>query len=850
MAEMSFGLKFTATTSAAIGALGGVEKTLTKLGRVTSDLTSKQKELSRAIATAPLSAKSLSALNKDYEKIGRTIEKIQAKQIKLNKLLNKRTELKGQRDALKSELLGTFAMGATFMLPVKLAIDYESAMADVKKVVDFKTPEGFQKLSNEILALTRTLPMASEELAQIAASGGQLGVAEEDIKSFTETIAKMGVAFDMSAGDAGDSMAKLANVYNIPITELSKLGDAINELSNTSPAKASDIINALSRVGGLAKQFGLTEFAAASLSNTFIAMGKTPEVAGTAINSMLTKLMTAEQGGKAFQGALKKIGVNAKQLGVDIKKDAEGALVSFLEKINKLPKEKQMGVLVDLFGMQFADDVALLSGNIDQYKKSIEQLKTTGSDGKLNFVGSMENEFQARAATTQNSWQLLKNSLKELGITVGSVVLPKLNELVGKITPVVTATIDWAKKNPELISKLMKLAGILVSVKVASLGLRFGFNFLKGTINDVRIATTIFRAQWLITKASMVSTSFAGLGAQIAGLGVSMKATGVAFLTSPITWVVAGIALAALLIYKFWKPISAFFKGVWEGLKIGLEPLMPLFDLLGQAFAKIWEFAKPIIEPIINFFSKLFSLEQVAEGGAQDVGTAIGMMIGDAIMWVVNLIGSAWDKVVGFFVNIWNQIKIAISGGFVGIGALIVNWSPIGLFYSAFAKVMSWFGIELPSKFAGFGKMIIDGLLKGLKAKFEALKKWWGGVSGFVSSIFTSKNEIKSPSRLFMRHGGHIMDGLAIGLKKNAPKAERQMLSLSDRLSLDPKGMSPSVQGGGMGGSGGGVTIHFSPTINAAGGDPKQIEGLLKLSLRELEMMLKQLDFDQKRRSY
>ncbi len=226
---------------------------------------------------------------------------------------------------LKS-LAGTTALGVTgaisgikatsgmVMNIAEPAIKFESAMADVKKVVDFKSPEGFANLSKDILNLTRTLPMTAEELAAITASGGQLGVAEEDLKDFTTTIAKMSVAFDMSAEDSGDAMAKLANVYKIPIKDIGNLGDAINELSNSSPAKASDIVSTLGRIGGVAKQFGLTENAAAALSNSFISLGKAPEVAGTAINGMLTKLMTADKGGKKFQDALKSMGLNAKDL--------------------------------------------------------------------------------------------------------------------------------------------------------------------------------------------------------------------------------------------------------------------------------------------------------------------------------------------------------------------------------------------------------------------------------------------------------------------------------------------------------------------------------------------------------
>ena len=133
-------------------------------------------------------------------------------------------------------------------------------------------------MSQDIVAMSRQIPMAANELAAIAASGGQLGIARKDLLGFTEQIAKMSVAFDMSADAAGDSRAKLANVYKIPIAKIGELGDAINHLSNSSPAKASDIVNTLGRVGGVARQFGLTEKQTASLATAFISLGKPPEV--------------------------------------------------------------------------------------------------------------------------------------------------------------------------------------------------------------------------------------------------------------------------------------------------------------------------------------------------------------------------------------------------------------------------------------------------------------------------------------------------------------------------------------------------------------------------------------------
>ena len=196
----------------------------------------------------------LARLQRQQEQLGRlvrTLTRIQNQQANIKfRLENGRAV----REQMKSEVMG--------------------AMADVRKVVDFDTPQQFKEMEQQLLSMTHKIPMSANELAKIAASGGQLGIARQDIAAFTETIAKMSVAFDMSAEQAGDSMAKLANVYKIPIAQIDKLGDAINHLSNSRPAKASDIVNTLGRVGGVAKQFGLTELQTTSLANAFISLGK------------------------------------------------------------------------------------------------------------------------------------------------------------------------------------------------------------------------------------------------------------------------------------------------------------------------------------------------------------------------------------------------------------------------------------------------------------------------------------------------------------------------------------------------------------------------------------------------
>ncbi|MDH2999175.1 hypothetical protein A1D23_03520 [Chelonobacter oris] len=493
---------------------------------------------------------------------------------------------------MKSSVASLTALGGSVVGLAKPAIEFESAMADVRKVVDFKTPDGFKKLSKELLDLIDTIPMSAKELATIAASGGQLGVAEEDIKSFTTTIAKMSVAFDMSAEQSGDAMAKLANVYKIPISEIGKLGDAINELSNNSPAKASDIVNTLSRIGGTAKQFGLTETAATALSNTFISLGKSPEVAGTAINGMLTKLMTAEKGGKAFQGALKQVGISAKQLKNNIAKDGQTALTDFLKRLEKLPKDKAMGVLVDLFGREYADDVAVLAGNVDLLDKSLNTLQETDENGTLKYLGSMEKEFATRSATTQNSLALLKNSVTKLGISIGNYVLPVINKFVNWLQPIILGVSEWINANESLMESIAQWGAYII----AGIG---GFSLITGALGAVTFGVlkvvSVLSSAWSVVAfgskviGSMITFAlplmgklalgfgyligytikFAGIlsGALVKGLmlaGKTIMFVGRALLMNPIGLAVTAIGIAAFVIYQYWEPIKAFFGNLWN----------------------------------------------------------------------------------------------------------------------------------------------------------------------------------------------------------------------------------------------------------------------------------------------
>ena len=796
----SLGITIGASVGGAVAGIKSVKSSLDVLDKTVKGLAARQSLLGETLQNPlRMSRKRVGELRREYDQLGQTIAKINRKRSLVADLQQQKQAHYDRRRAIKDEFWGAAGAVAGVAFPVKLAVEFESAMADVKKVVDFDTPKQFKEMEQDILRLTRTIPMAGTELAKITASGGQLGVARKDLPKFTETIAKMSVAFDMAADQAGDSMAKLANVYQIPIDQIGKLGDAVNHLSNSSPAKAGDIINTLGRVGGVAKQFGLTEIQTTSLSNAFISLGKTPEIAGTAINGMLTKLMTADKQGAKFQQALKNMGIESKDLKKAIKENGEQALMDFLKQVGKLPKENQMGALVDLFGLEYADDVAVLVGGLETYKKSIDELKKTSKDGKPAFIGSMDKEFAARSATTANNWQIFKNSLTEIGITAGSVLLPALNQLMTTIRPIINSFADWASKNPEVVSALVHLAAGFAALKVGGLMFRFVGNELSGFMVSFRLAKALLGVDWLATVIRFKS----GIGAlaRIFGvvktaatlLGSGLMSLGRFLLMSPIGIALALLGVAAYMLYKNWDGVVGGAKALWQDLS--------------------------------------------------------------------NFIGGVVNSIASFFGTCWESIKAFFNSGIGNISAQIINWSPLGLFYQSFASVMSWFGVQLPSSFTQFGANIIQGLWNGLQSKFESVKAWFAEKAASLKQTFAGVMGIHSPSRVFRRFGGWMMDGLQIGLDGSAARPIASIANTAGRLKsgfTDHMGaLAARLSAGGEAFASarntqavGGMTINYNPTINAPGGNPQQIEAALQMGLREFEAMFRRMMDDKARRAY
>lgn len=349
--------------------------------------------------------------------------------------------------------VGTATAAAT-VVSVKNAISYESSMADVAKVVDgLKDDNGnltaqYYEMSDALLELSTRIPPTAEELTQIAAAAGQSGIARKEIVGFTEDAAKMSVAFDTTADQAGTWMAQWRTAFKMNQKEVKTLADQINYLGNVSGANALQLSSIVTAVGSLGDVGGLSAAQIAAIGDTMASVGVGEDVAATGIAKMITTMTAGSAATEKQSKVLKKLGIDATDLADRMQTDAQGAIIDFMEALQKLPKAEQAAALKNYFGQESIKPISALYTNLDELKKHFNQV----ADASL-YAGSMEDEYASRSATTENSIQLAKNALMRLSITYGQMFAPyvklaadKVTEFLNKLTemkPQMEAAFGW-----------------------------------------------------------------------------------------------------------------------------------------------------------------------------------------------------------------------------------------------------------------------------------------------------------------------------------------------------------------------------------------------------------------------
>ena len=214
------------------------------------------------------------------------------------------------------------------------------------------------------------------------------------------------------------------------------------------------------------------------------------------------------------------------------------------------------------------------------------------------------------------------------------------------------------------------LLGFSADIRRIDKNLRNSLQALPGNIAKSSVALK----DWTVTSIKAMpanfinglkafKTGFLSIPNLIKNAIIAFRAFSVTLLTSPLGWIALAIGVVALVIYKYWKPISGFFKGMWQGLKEGLQPLMPLFQRMGKALS-------PILAPIkaiVDWFKKLIKPVEDTGGAAEKMGVRFGKAIANIIVKLVELVTKAFE----FGSKITSMLAAGIMSGIAKVKGCI-----------------------------------------------------------------------------------------------------------------------------------------------------------------------------------
>ncbi|HEI8931146.1 TPA: phage tail tape measure protein [Citrobacter freundii] len=543
------------------------------------------------------------------------------------------------------------AMGAPVMAAVKSYASMEDAMKGVAKQVNgLRDDNGnrtkqFYDMQDAIKAASEQLPMENGAIdyAALVEGGARMGVTSQDdpyedqkrdLLAFASTAAKAATAFELPADELAEGLGKIAQLYKVPTRNIEQLGDALNYLDDNAMSKGGDIINVLQRMGGVADRLDFRK--AAALGSTFLSLGAAPEIAASASNAMVRELSIATMQSKRFFEGMNLLKLNPAEIEKQMTTDAMGTIQRVLEKVNNLPQDKRLSAMTMIFGKEFGDDAAKLANNLPELQR---QLKLTSGSGAN---GSMQKESDINKDSLSAQWLLVKTGAQNAFSSLGETLRQPLMDIMGMVKGVTGALRRWVEQNPVLAGTLMKAAAAMAAVTVGLGTLAVAVAAVLGPIAVIRFGLSVLGVKTLPSVAAAVTRTGSALS-WLAGAPLSLLRRGMASsggvlrflvsgplallrgalfgisgllgaLLSPIGLVVAALAGVALVVWKYWQPISAFLGGVVEGFKAAaapisaaFEPLRPMFQWIGDRVQALWGWFSDLLTPVKSTSEELNS---------------------------------------------------------------------------------------------------------------------------------------------------------------------------------------------------------------------------------------------------
>lgn len=568
-------------------------------------------------------------------------------------------------------------------LIVSTGMEFESAFAGVKKTVD-ATDEEFEQFEQGLRNMPQTMPTTASELASIAESAGQLGIKNENLILFTETMANLGVATNMSSEEAATSLARLANITGMSQEKFSNLGSSIVALGNNFATTESEVTQMALNISAAGSQVGMTEADILGVAGALSSLGLEAQGGGTAISRAIIQMANAcETGSKDLEYFAKAAGMSTADFQRYFAEDATGALTKFISWIGNLQDESALKFLDDMgiSETRLRDALLRASNANDLFTNAIKT-----SNEAWNENSALTEEARKRYETTESKVQILKNTFTDMGLTLydkvqeplqnaasklteffqkasesgdlkdaldkisvsAGTLIEKASEMITNILPPLMELLSWLMEHSDLVAISL---GSIVTAMVAIKTVKFA-----GEISDAigqmkdfgsKVLDVALNLDFMRIKEIALSVAQNAVAAAQWLINAAMNANPIGLIITAIAALVAGF----VLLWNNCEGLRDFWIGFWEKVvdvcSKAWEWISTFFnEWIPNAFNTVIDWVKEnwqgLLLMIVNPFAGAFKL-------IYDNCEGFRNFIDNFVNSVRDFFVNAWESIVSFF---------------------------------------------------------------------------------------------------------------------------------------------------------------------------------------------------------
>lgn len=420
------------------------EKQVEKLNSELTELRLKASSADKALSVAA-SNKQYADMATDLARVNTELAELNARSSVLNKFKNLGAGMRELGYGLYSTVTPAIMMAGRYA--IQAAEDIDSSYRDMRKTVN-GTEEQFEHLRQAAMDYSTTHVTSADQILEIEAMGGQLGLAATDLEAFATTISNLDIATNIDADTAAEQLGKMASVLGITSDEYDNFGDSLVRLGNNMPVMESDIMALMTRYMGMGKVVGMSADEMLGWSAAASATGQKAEAAGSSMQRFISNVETAiTGGGENLEKFASIAGMTADDFAQKFRDDASGAMRDFVAGLGEMQKNgESVNQALKELGINNVRDKQLLEGLAVQMANATDELSTLDyalqlsseayngfasetKDGGIEKAGDAAREAARKAEGFSGALQMMRNQAQVLGATLADGAAPYLRDL-------------------------------------------------------------------------------------------------------------------------------------------------------------------------------------------------------------------------------------------------------------------------------------------------------------------------------------------------------------------------------------------------------------------------------------